>query len=160
MIKTTNLRDSHKFYLENTSNPNPVKAKIYLRIVAGYIKYIIRKVFEGHDVQLSGGRSLGSIGIRGTKVIPKLNEQGEIRGLAPDWGSTRKLWESNPEAKEKRTIVYHTNDHTNGVRYKLVWWREGMNIGNKRIYSLVFCKANKRMVKPMILSGKEYLVNS
>lgn len=159
MIETVTVRDSYKYYKDNTTDPIPPKE--YYRIISGFLKFIMKKVFEGHNVQLSNGQSLGAIGIRGTKMKPRLNDEGQIRGLAPDWGSTRKLWNENPEAKATKKIVYHFNEHTNGISYRLVWWRKKMKIANKFIYSLVFTKGpkgNKRHLSKLLKEGKEYLV--
>lgn len=156
MIKTENLRSSYKFYKDN--NPNPVDVKIYLKIVLGYIKFIMQKVYSGQDVQLSGGNSLGSIGVRGNKVVPTLNEKGDIVGLAPDWKKTIALWNENPEAKERKEKVYCFNEHTNGIRYRLVWHKARMILPNKSLYMLTFSRDNKReLVRLLKEENREFV---
>ena len=157
MVEKVNLRDSYKYY--KTCNPaSTVDVKIYLYIITGFVKFIMQKVFDGFDVELAGGRSLGTIGIRGKKLIPKLEEQGNMIHGSVDWGATRKLWESNHEAKKNKVLLKHLNEHTNGIAYNLLWWPTGMKIGNKRLYNLVFCKPNKRKASAYFFSGREYLV--
>ena len=63
MIRTTNLRDSYKYYARNVESPIDIRR--YLYIATGFIAFKIKKMFEGYDVQLSGGKSLGTIGVGG-----------------------------------------------------------------------------------------------
>ena len=56
--------------------------------------------------------------------------------LPPNWAKTKELWEKNPEAKAKKQLVYCTNDHTNGIRYKIIWSKRRVLVENKTLYSL------------------------
>lgn len=159
MIEKVNLRDSYKYYKNTTSTP--VDVRIYLYIVAGFIKFLVKKVFEGYDVQLSGGRSLGTIAIRGKRTNVRVDEiTGEILGAAVNWKDTKKLWEANPIAKEQGDKIFYLNEHTNGVRYSFKWFMQGMNVANKNLYFLKLCKPNKRKLVALLNDGKEYLVTN
>lgn len=148
-----NLRASHKFYKEESGDK--IDIKVYLEIVLGFIKFLMSKVFEGHEVKLPA--RLGSFYIRGRKVKPKLNEDGNIVGLAPNWGETNKLWESNPQAKADKTLVYCFNEHSDGIRYKIIWSKMNVNVKNKTLYSIRFSRENKREVVKQIKQNKEYI---
>jgi hypothetical protein len=157
MVKTENLRSAYKHYKKTVESP--VEINTYLKIALGWIKYKMKKVFEGCDVELSGGESLGVIAIRGKKVRPTIDEEtGEIRGLTIAWGKTRKLWNEDPVAKEKGTKVYCFNEHTGGIRYKLIWHKGDMKILNKSMYSLRFANPNKLMVHKLADEGKEFVI--
>lgn len=158
MIPTRNLRDSYKYY--KTEDQNPVTIKLYLEIVLGFIKFIMKRIFEGCDVKLGPGDSLGTIGVRGKKFNPVTKESGEIRGIAPSWPQTKKLWDSNPEAKEKRELVYCFNEHSNGITYRFVWYKRDMRIHNKTYYRIAFSRANKRALSNFVKEGREYLTIS
>lgn len=159
MIEKVNLRDSYKYYKNTTSTP--IDVKVYLYIVAGFIKFLVKKVFEGYDVQLSGGRSLGTIAIRGKRTNIRVDEiTGEIIGAATDWKATNKLWATDSIAKEQDKRIYHLNEHTNGIRYSFKWFMQGMNVANKNLYFLRFCKPNKRKGAAIFRTGKEYLVTN
>lgn len=149
-----NLRDSYKFYKDEYNSV--IGIKIYLEIVLGYIQFLMFKVFEGHEIKLPA--RLGSFYIRGRKVKPRIGQDGEIKGLAPNWADTKKLWDSNPEAKEKKEIVYCFNEHTDGVRYKLIWSKKNVNVKNKMIYSIRFSRDNKREVLRRLQKQQEYIV--
>lgn len=158
MIEQKNLRDSFAFYKNSVETP-VLDIRIYMSIVLGFIQFIMRRVFEGNDVRLSVNQSLGTIAVRGTKITPRINEEGRITKLAPDWGATKKLWACNPEAKEKKEVLYCFNEHTNGIRYRIVWYLQGIKVPNKSLYSLIFSKGvngNKRLLSKHIKQGKEY----
>ena len=148
-----NLRASYKLFSQQ--NEDKLDIKIYLKIVSGFIKFLMDKVFEGYEVKLPG--RLGSFYIRGKKVKPKLSPEGEVIGLAPDWGATNKMWASDPVAKENKTIAYCFNEHSGGLRYKIIWSKTNVNVRNKTFYSVKFSRNNKRNVVKQIKSGKEYI---
>jgi hypothetical protein len=151
-MRTVNLRDSYKFYSSNETEP--VKVKTYIEIVLGFIKFMMNKVFEGKDIKLPC--ELGVIGIRGKRQKPRLDEDGNVIGLPPDWVGTKKLWDENPEAKKKGQLLYLFNEHTAGVRYKVVWFKGGFKFKNKSVYSIRFSRFNKRTISGLIKGGKEY----
>lgn len=149
-----NLRDSYKFYKSNVEDP--IDIKTYLKIVNSFMKFIMSKIFKGFEVKLPA--RLGSFSIIGKKIKPRLNSEGEIANLAPNWVKTKELWENNPEAKKNKELVYCFNEHTGGVRYKFLWSKKNVNVVNKNLYSIKFSRANKRMLNTMIEQGKEFIV--
>lgn len=148
-----NLRTSYKYYKKNAENP--VSVKIYVYVLLGFLKFMMQKIFDGKDVRLPA--KLGVLGIRGKKVKPRLDKDGNIIGLAPNWKKTIELWNKDPEAKEKKKMVYHFNEHTNGLRYKIHWFKTNSVVKNIHMYSIRFSRDNKRMVTQLANSGKEYL---
>lgn len=147
-----NLRDSYKLYKETVENP--VDIKTYLLLTAEYNKFLINKVLEGKEVTLPS--RMGTLSILGKKHKIKIGENGEILGLAPDWVETKKLWEKSPEAKEAKKLIYHTNSHTEGVRYKFLWAKKNVLVENKTLYSLRLTRTNKRAVHQKIIDGAQY----
>lgn len=130
--------------------------KIYNSIVQGYLKFIVKKIFEGHDIRL--GAKLGIVGIRGKKIKPTVDKNGKIRGIAPSWGKTFKLWNSDPVAKEKRQMIYCFNEHSDGIKYRIVWYKKSVIVKNKIYYGLTFTDDNRKMLWKLANEGKEYLV--
>jgi hypothetical protein len=143
------LKDTYRLYEENTTNP--VDFKTYIELCSKFMKFIIEKVFEGLCVPLPG--RLGTLQIVGKKQKPVIGEDGEIKGLAPNWPATLKLWEKDPEAKKNKKLVYHTNYKTDGYRYKFFWSKKRVLVENKTLYTLKMTRANKRSVKDLILKG-------
>lgn len=150
-MKNKNLKDSYQKYLTTTESPVPLKE--YLDINAAYNKFLINKVLEGEEVTLPS--RLGTLSIQGRK--PKIRmEDGQIRGLSPDWVKTKKLWEENEQARLKKQLVYHTNSHTDGYRFKWHWSKLNVLVENKTLYALRVTRANKRAVHKKILEGVPY----
>ena len=149
------LRDSYREYVKKVENPMPIN--YYLDIVYGFMKFIINLAYEGNTVVLP--EQMGSIGIIGVKNEFEIAEDGKIKGLPIDWNSTKKLWKDCQECKEKKQLLYHFNEHTNGVVYKLFWSTRDVKVENKRLYELTFTRENTRTITPKLLEeGKEYPV--
>lgn len=147
-----NLRDSYKLYKKEVKNP--VDVKTYVLIATMYNKFLMDKVLDGEEVTLPS--RFGTLCIIGRKQKIQFDEQGNIKGLAPDWVKTKKLWDSSPEAKERKQLVYHTNEHTGNIRYKFLWSKSRVLITNKTLYSLQVTRQNKREVHKRVIEGKEY----
>ena len=147
-----NIRDSYKLYKNSTAHP--VDIKIYLNLISSYNKFLMEKVLEGKEVTLPS--RMGTLSIVGKEQKIRFNEEGKLIGLAPDWVQTKILWESNSEAKAQKKILYHTNSHTDSVRYKYLWSKKNVLVENKTLYSLRLTRTNKRAVHTKIMSGIKY----
>lgn len=171
MVKVKNIRDSYKLYAVETEEP--VTVKLYINIVLGFIKFIMKKIFDGYSVNLSEGDTLGSIHIQGKKHKPHINEAtGEIRGLEISWSKTKDVWlvEANKlgltlkeyttiTPKEQRpTPVYCFNEHSNGIGFSFKWVRKEVRLRNIRYYYISLSRTNKRTLMTLAKAGKEYMV--
>lgn len=152
-MKLRNIRESFKYY-KNTSR-NPVDIKTYINLCNDYNKFLISKVLDGEEVTLPS--RMGTLSIVGTKQKITYDENGNVRGLAPDWVKTKQLWDRNPEAKERKQLVYHTNEHSSNIRYKFFWSKARVLVTNKTLYSLQVTRSNKRAVHNKIMQGREYI---
>lgn len=165
MIAEKNMVHFYRFYRDSSKNRVNLgiehkNLSLYREIINGFIKFIVKKVFEGYEVQLSDGTSLGSLHVTGRKRKVTIDEKtGEIKGLRIDYGATNKLWNERPDLKEKKFRVYHTNEHSGGISYRITWSRDRMLLPNKYYYSLIPCRDNKRAIASKIkVDKKEYLV--
>lgn len=162
MKSTVNLTDSYSTYTNRIEEgKTKVNKKLYLEIVYGFMKFTVDRMVEGDEIFLGAGESLGSIRVQGHKVKPRLNENGEVRGLAPDWVKTKELYAKDPQAKAEKRVLYCFNEHTDGIRYKIVWKRFFAKLKSNSLYNLTFTKGPngvKRKVSNAVKSGKEYYV--
>ena len=153
-----NIRDTYyQQYRKDDPNPN-VDVKIYMKIVLGYIKFLMALVLAGRHVRLPD--RMGVIGIRGRRKVPFLNNEGAVRNLSIDWKSTNELWASNEEAARTKKFVFFFNEHTNGIRYKLKWYKRDVNIENKYMYYLRLSRTNRRTIANLIKNNQEYLTEN
>ena len=150
-----NSRDSYIVY-KNLSD-NPINISQYVQIVNQFMKFLINRLFEKGQVSLP--EKLGNLQIVGKKVKVKI-EDGQIKGLAPDWVKTKELWEKDAEAKKNKQLVYHFNEQTNGVRYRFFWSKNRVLVSNKTLYSLRMTRTNKRKLSRLVKEGKEYLIKN
>lgn len=147
-------RELFEFYMNSTKNP--VKKQEFKDISNAFNKFLIEKVIEGDTVKLP--ERLGTLRIVGRKVKPRINpETGDVEGVSPDWKETRKLWERCPECKEKKQLVFHFNEHTDGIRYKFSWSKTGVFISNRDFYSFRVVRSVKGLFKKKLAQGKEYI---
>ena len=64
---------------------------------------------------------MGTLSIRKRKPKLRFDEEGKLINTMPiDWKATNELWEEDPESKEKKKLVRHMNEHTNG--YVPFWY--------------------------------------
>lgn len=153
-MKPKNIRDSYSLYKKEF--PKGEDIKTYVNLCNEFNKFLIEKVLEGEEVTLP--HRMGYLYIFGRKQEINFDENGNVKGLAPDWVKTKKLWEDNPEAKQRKQIMYHTNEETGGIRYKFLWAKNGVFLLNKALYSLRLSRTNKRAILNRIRNGKEYII--
>ena len=148
-----NIRTSYDYYEKVVDEPLP--EPLYREVAEAYSEFLLDKIIdEGEEVALPG--RMGTMCIIGKKQKPKIDEDGNIRGMAPDWKSTKALWERNPEAKAAKKLVYHTNANTSGIRYKLLWSKRKVFIPFKAQMSFRLTKQNKIRLNKAIEGGQEY----
>lgn len=154
MDKLHTIRTSYASYKKK--HPKGVEQKTYVELCNAFNRFLIEKALDGYEVTLPG--RMGYVHIAGRKQEIKRDEDGKVWGLAPDWVSTKKLWDSNPEAKKSKQLVYHTNDHTEGVRYKFFWSKKNIFLLNKGLYAFRLTREHKRAIHKRIKEGQEYLI--
>ena len=139
--------------------PVKIKKQEYVKIVKGFMNFIMDKIHEGETVSLPAG--MGQIEIVGQKKRVTVDEDGQIYGLSTDWVKTFKLWNDNPEAKIKKKRIYHFNEHSKGIRYRFAWTKNRVPMGfySKKPYTFIPSRKNKRRLwKSIIDDHKEYRV--
>lgn len=141
-MKKLNLKSSYTLY--KNSVKNPISYNEYAKINTQYFKFIIGKVMKGDKVYLP--YRMGCIQVKGKEQQYKV-EDGVIKGLAPDWKATREYRLSNPDSTK---VIFHTNTHTDNVRYKIRWYKFNIFAKNKGFYSLRFTRSIKRELSALI----------
>ena len=153
MKKFYNTRDSYVVY--KNMSVNPINISQYVQIINHFMKFLSSKLLSTGEINIP--ERLGKLSIFGKKVNVRI-EDGEIKGLAPDWVKTKQLWESDEEAKNNKQLVYHFNEETNGIRYKFFWSKNRVLVSNKTLYNLRMTRSNKRELSKLVREGKEYLI--
>lgn len=143
------IKDIYKFY-KSYSN-NPVSPDVFRRVWDGFIQKVTDGIIlEGKDFTMPF--RLGSVGIRKQKIIVIMKDDGSIdkRYLRPDWKATKELWAQDPEAKERKQLVFHLNKHFGGYNCKWFWDKSTCSVQNQTAYSLSMTRENKRKLSVAI----------
>jgi hypothetical protein len=148
-MKIKNINTSYKLYKSRVKKP--VDSKTYVTINNEFNKFLMEKVFKGNEIYLP--ERFGTIKVKGSKPEITIGEDGKVKGLAPAWLKTKKLRERNPTEDK---LVYHLNEHTDGVRYRFVWNKRSSLIRNKHLYAINFTRKNKRTLAKYIFAGQEF----
>lgn len=155
------MRKSKKFYSlpeafewYKKDSKKPVPSETFISITNAFMAYIFKSLLK-EGIAVLPNRT-GSLRITGSEVVPKIKD-GKITNLPVDWKSTKELWAENEKAKESKKLVYFFNEHTNNIRYKVVWSRERVMMPNKTLYTFISTRYNKRsMAAHMKTTNKEY----
>lgn len=155
LIVDKNIRASFRRYRKNNEN-TIIDSSRYIKMCRAFNTYMMDSIIEGNNIQLPA--KLGRLYITGRKIEIAYNEDGKPN-LAIDWQKTKKMWAAKPQTKIDKKVLYHTNDNTNGVRYKLVWSKKDVKVEHKNFYSMRLSRRNKKKITLSIKSGKEYFIS-
>ena len=104
--------------------------------------------------------NLGTVRMRKFKRKIHFKEDGTLdtRYLCVDWQATKAFWVREypgldaVELKKikHKTRIFHLNEHTENHVIRLFWKKYGSAIVNKKIYSLLLTRTNKRRVAQLL----------
>ncbi len=146
----------YKYYLANipkidslaggkTRGSYDIKQKEYSNILKDINKGITDIiVLENFEFKIP--YQLGIKSMKQKKLKYKLDENGELdtRFLSVDYKATKDLWKNDEEAKLKKTLIFHTNEHTDGNRMSYWWSKSGAKTLGIAAYYFVACRDVKR----------------
>ena len=97
----------------------------------------------------------GKIELRKSKTEVKIDDDGKIiNNLPVNWKATRELWAESEKAREKKTKIRYTNEHTGGHTFRIFFRKSKANFKNKSIYKMQFNRGLKRQLSQSIFAGK------
>lgn len=143
--------DYYKFYksryIKSGDELFMVSNSTYNQILSEFNQIIVEAILDkGLEFKLP--HNLGSIAIRKYKPVIRLDKNGNIEKncLPINPIETKKLWEANPEAKEKKMVVRFTNKHSDGFVFKIAYFKKKAKFKNKSVYHFSFKRSFKRML--------------
>lgn len=89
---------------------------------------------------------LGTVSIKQKPIKYKLDSNGELdtKYLSVDYKALKELWSKDEEARKNKTLVFHTNEHTNGYRMSFWWSRKKCKTKGIHLYYFLPCRQMKR----------------
>lgn len=150
------LVDTWHLYLQLDCKAK-VKKKTYTSVLYDFTKFLADELCEKGIIHFP--EHTGLIKIQGQELKIKINPKtGLLDKRTVDWGETNKLWAESPEAKEKKKVIFHMNEHSDFITYGIKWSKTKLSLKNKSTFIYLPCRHLKRRVAKMIKSGKEYFV--
>lgn len=117
--ETLNHKDFFKYYRIKFGKTKGLYETEYSNIVSDFLERLIEELFKpNYRIRLPFNSGEVYLMKHKCKVIS--NYKGEQRMFYPvDWFETNKLWEEDEDAKKKKILIRHTNDHTGGYVYRI-----------------------------------------
>lgn len=158
-------KDLYKFYKKNlkpvesitgglTLGSYDITEKQYSNILKDINLAIVQMVIlENFEFKLP--YNLGRFSMVQRKITYELDANGDLKTkrLSVDYKSTKDLWEKDEDARLKKILIFHTNEHTNGNRMSYRWSKKGCAVTGLKVYFFLPCRQVKR-------APAEYLKNS
>lgn len=147
---TAGLWDSFKHFKKKKGVPG-ITRKEYVEICHNLNKKISEKIIkESLEFKLPYG--LGFLGITKNELKIRIKD-GKLQKnkMIVDWEATWKIWNeeyaglTNKEIRKLpgKTVIYQTNDHSNGYIMKWYWNKHKMKFKNLRLYRFKPTKQNR-----------------
>lgn len=145
--------DYYRFWKSRNKHVN-INRKTYGKIVREFNEHVRDRLSnKGAGYIIPAG--LGKIELRKFKNEVKIDEDGSIINHLPtNWKETRKLWNENPKAREKRIKIKFTNEHTDGHMFRIAYLRSKATYKNKSVYKMRFNRIMKRQLSKSIFLGR------
>lgn len=108
------------YYKHYRANGGTVNRDLYPKVLNAYFASMKEDLFDRREITLP--LKFGTLRIQKYQPELKFDDDGKlINKAAVDIASTHKLWERDPEAKEKRVLVRYRNLHSDGFIFKIHW---------------------------------------
>lgn len=145
---------SHYYKAYKESFMEAVPNSVYSKILNDFLSQMRDSISqEGYIFNIP--QRLGRIELRKNKREVTIDKDGNIKNtLPPNWKATKKLWESNEEARIKKTKIRYINEHTDGYVFRLYYIKNKANFKNKTIYKMSINRAMRRATEQPIITHK------
>ena len=125
------IRDYYKHY--KSTCEDPVDYKTYSKVISEFNESVIHEILNSSQEYNIPHLDL-VISIRKDERKPKIKD-GKLYNNSPvDWYRTNRLWDRDPEAKEKKILVRYLNTHTSGFVFRIYCKKFSSRLKNKSFY--------------------------
>lgn len=99
---------------------------------------------------------LGVLSMVQKKVPYKLDENGNLmtKYLSVDYKSTKELWRNDSEALRLKSLIFYTNEHTDGNRMAYRWSKKQVGVTGIDSYYFLPCRKMKRRPAELLKENK------
>jgi hypothetical protein len=155
MIRSSNkikvdfgMKDYYEYYQETYDKPK-VNKLTYNKIISDANSAILDLILdEGLDYKIPHLNS--ELTVRKDKRTPKIVDGKVVNPSPIDWVTTKKLWENDPDAREKKILVKYLNHHTAGYVFRIYMKKFGSSFKNRSVYKFEASRKFKRALSSRI----------
>lgn len=141
------IKDYYKFYKEKSKDP--VDLKKFHRVISEFNKRIVDAIINDGLEYTPVASQLCFCIRKMTKKIEIINNK-LVNKNPIDWKTTLDLWKENPEAKEKKLLIKHLNNHTSKYIFRIKIIKCGYSYSNKKYYRFRPCRGFQRALAKRI----------
>ena len=147
LSKGYGVADYYKFY--NNKYENSLNEKKYRKILDKFYVELEKLIIkEGVDFIMPFLNF--EITIRKDKRKPRIKDGKLINNTPVNPVATKKLWDENAEAKEKRILVRYNNSHTSGYVFRIYCKKFRSSLKNKTLFKFRPIRSMKRNLAKII----------
>lgn len=150
-ISDYGMHDAYKYFQNNYKCNYEITQREYSLIFKEVMERIMFKViFESFDVKLPA--DVGNIRIKKTPIKIRFNPDGSLctKGLRVDWKSTKDLWAIDTDAKDKKQLVFHFNEHTDRYNLKFYYDKRTSTMRNQSAYQFKVMRKWARLLNSAV----------
>lgn len=126
------MKDYYKYY--KSQHPNSYVERSKFNKVISEVNEGIIELMLNEGLEYKFPHINGTLLIRKDKRKPTIKNGKVINPCPVDWAKTNALWEREPDTKEKKILVRHTNSHTSGYVFRIYLKKFGASIKNRSYY--------------------------
>jgi hypothetical protein len=147
-----NRLDLYKFYNDTRKEDVNITQRTFTKIISAFNREVIKLIlYKNYSFRLPFGLGYISVIKKKQKDI-EYDESGKQikQKLLVDYHKTKQLWERDEEAKQKKKLVLHLNEHTDGYIYRYNWDKGGCAVTNLFSYKFKPSRENSRWLASVI----------
>ena len=141
------MKDYYHYYYSNSEDP--VSRTVFSAIISELNQTVMQMMLNDSFEYRVPHLNL-QLTIRKNRNRPKIEDGKLINTAPPDWKRTLTLWDENPEAREKKTLVRHLNHHSSGFVYKIITLKALSTFKNRKYYSFKPSRTFQRELRDRI----------
>lgn len=143
------MYDYYKFFTKNNPNIEIDRTK-FNKVISEFNEILCKYLIENLEYNLPF--RLGKLEVLKEERELYLDEKtGKVKDTnPPNWKETLKLWDSNKEAREKKILIRHNNNHTGGYVFRIYYNKSNAIYKNKKIYFFKPIRSLKRSITKRI----------
>lgn len=146
------IKDYFKFY--KGVSKKPVDSKRFHRVIAEFNKRIMNSIIND-GLEYTPVASQFCFCIRKTIKHVEIINNKLINKNPIDWKTTLDLWKENEEAKKRKLLIKHLNNHSSKYIFRIKMLKCGYSYTNKKYFRFKPCRMFQRALAKRILDPNQ-----